>query len=163
MDSSHWAGSFLAVFAIVFAFFWIVVLLAVGAYVLFGIFFGKILKERGNNPGFAWIPFYQYWVLMKEAKFIDHRWSLLLLGIIFAGSPGFVGSFALLAGIIVVSCSAGKLAEQYGFNSVGLGILFFFLPWLWAIIVSNKVNPPQQDTVIDTKPVVEPTPSSKTE
>lgn len=96
------------------------ILLAIGAYVFFGIAAGKMFKKAGIPFWAAWVPFYNSWKLFEMGSF--HGALSLLMLIPYVGQ---------LAYMVLFFIAAYRIGLKFGKSSEFVLLAIFLSPiWL---------------------------------
>ena len=95
--------------------------------ILMGLSTWKLFKKLGYNPIFAFIPFYNYSIVLKETK--HPRWW-----VIFTYFP--------IVGVIMMSVFHLFLMEKFGKKSTTNKLLTIFLPFIYMAVAnySSKIE-----------------------
>jgi signal peptidase I len=93
--------------------------------VLMGISTWKLFKKLGYNPIFAFVPFYNYYLILKST---EHSvwWSIL--------------SYLPIVGPIMMTVFHLFLMKKFGKSSVGEKLMTVFLPFIYMAIVNYNKN-----------------------
>lgn len=97
--------------------------------VLMGISTWKLFKKMGYNPLFAFIPFYNYYLVLKETG--HSKWWAAL-------------SYLPIVGPIMMTVFHLFLMDKFGKNKIGQKLLTVFLPFIYMAVVNYS-----KDTEID--------------
>lgn len=93
--------------------------------VLMGISTWKLFKKLGYNPLFAFIPFYNYFIVLKVTKH-STWWALL--------------AYLPIVGPIMMSVFHLFLMDKFGKNSIGQKFLTVLLPFIYMAVVNYDKN-----------------------
>lgn len=98
--------------------------------VLMGISTWKLFKKMGYNPLFAFIPFYNYYIILKET---DHPkwWSLL--------------SYFPIVGPIMMTVFHLFLMEKFGKKLIQHKLLTIFLPFIYMATINYSKDAEVED------------------
>ena len=89
--------------------------------VLMGISTWKLFKKMGYNPLFAFVPFYNYYLILKETE--HPKWWAIL-------------SYLPIIGPIMMTVFHLFLMKHFGKSSLGQKLLTIFLPFIYMAIVN---------------------------
>lgn len=104
--------------------------------VLMGLSTWKLFKKLGYNPLFAFIPFYNYFIVLKVTKH-STWWALL--------------AYLPIVGPIMMSVFHLFLMDKFGKNSIGQKFLTVLLPFIYMAVVNYD-----KETEIDEPPFLLP-------
>lgn len=93
--------------------------------VLMGLSTWKLFKKLGYNPLFAFIPFYNYFIVLKVTKH-STWWALL--------------AYLPIVGPIMMSVFHLFLMDKFGKNSIGQKFLTALLPFIYMAMVNYDKN-----------------------
>lgn len=94
--------------------------------ILMGVSTWKLFKKLGYNPLFAFIPFYNYFIVLKETK--HPKWWVSL-------------SYLPIVGPIMMSVFHLFLMDKFGKNSIGQKFMTVLLPFIYMATVNyNKTT-----------------------
>ncbi len=93
--------------------------------VLMGLSTWKLFKKLGYNPLFAFIPFYNYFIVLKVTKH-STWWALL--------------AYLPIVGPIMMSVFHLFLMDKFGKNSIGQKFLTVLLPFIYMAVVNYDKN-----------------------
>lgn len=93
--------------------------------VLMGISTWKLFKKLGYNPLFAFIPFFNYFIVLKVTKH-STWWALL--------------AYLPIVGPIMMSVFHLFLMDKFGKNSIGQKFLTVLLPFIYMAVVNYDKN-----------------------
>lgn len=93
--------------------------------VLMGLSTWKLFKKLGYNPLFAFIPFYNYFIILKATKH-STWWALL--------------AYLPIVGPIMMSVFHLFLMDKFGKNSIGQKFLTVLLPFIYMAVVNYDKN-----------------------
>lgn len=96
---------------------------------LMGISTWKLFKKMGYNPLFAFIPFYNYYIILKETKH-STWWAAL--------------AYLPIVGPIMMTVFHLFLMDKFGKNTIGQKLMTVFLPFIYMAVVNYS-----KDTEID--------------
>ena len=99
--------------------------------ILMGISTWKLYKKMGYNPIFAFIPFYNYYIILKETG--HSKWWCIL-------------SYLPIVGPIMMSVFHLFLMDKFGKHSTGQKLMTVFLPFIYMAIVNYS-----KDTEIESE------------
>ncbi len=97
--------------------------------VLMGLSTWKLFKKMGYNPLFAFVPFYNYFIILKETGH-SKWWSAL--------------SYLPIVGPIMMTVFHLFLMEKFGKNTFGQKLATVFLPFIYMAVVNYS-----KDTEVD--------------
>lgn len=89
--------------------------------VLMGVSTWKLFKKMGYNPLFAFVPFYNYLIILKESQ--NPKWWTIM-------------SYLPIVGPIMMSVFHLFLMKKFGKTSVGQKILTIVLPFIYMAVVN---------------------------
>lgn len=104
--------------------------------VLMGLSTWKLFKKLGYNPLFAFIPFYNYFIVLKVTKH-STWWALL--------------AYLPIVGPIMMSVFHLFLMDKFGKNSIGQKFMTVLLPFIYMAVVNYD-----KETEIDEPPFLLP-------
>ncbi|MDO5616835.1 MAG: signal peptidase I, partial [Cruoricaptor ignavus] len=93
--------------------------------VLMGISTWKLFKKMGYNPLFAFIPFYNYYIIQKETN--HAKWWAIL-------------AYLPIVGPIMMTVFHLFLMDKFGKNTIGQKLLTVFLPFIYMAVVNYDKN-----------------------
>lgn len=96
---------------------------------LMGISTWKLFKKMGYNPLFAFIPFYNYYIILRETKH-STWWAAL--------------AYLPIVGPIMMTVFHLFLMDKFGKNTIGQKLMTVFLPFIYMAVVNYS-----KDTEID--------------
>ena len=99
--------------------------------VLMGLSTWKLFKKMGYSPLLAFIPFYNYFIILKETQ--RPRWWVIF-------------SYFPIVGTIMMSVFHILLMEKFGKNLVQHKLLTIFLPFIYMATVNYSKNTELEDT-----------------
>ena len=109
--------------------------MAIGAYVLFAIFTGKIFKKAGVPAWMAWVPFLNNWKFLEIGG--QQGWlSLLTLTAIIP----FVGWIGSIVSVVFMAIAAYNIGLKLGRTGSWV-LMYIFLSPVWLIIMGVDHNP----------------------
>lgn len=88
---------------------------------LLGISTWKLFKKMGYNPLFAFVPFYNYFIILKETK--RPKWWVVL-------------TYFPIVGTVMISVFHLFLMERFGKTSFGQKFLTIALPFVYLAVVN---------------------------
>ena len=88
---------------------------------LLGISTWKLFKKMGYNPLFAFVPFYNYFIILKETK--RPKWWVVL-------------TYFPIVGTVMLSVFHLFLMERFGKTSFGQKFLIIALPFVYLAVVN---------------------------
>lgn len=94
--------------------------------VLMGISTWKLFKKMGLNPLFAFVPFYNYYLIQKETN--HPKWWAFL-------------AYLPIVGPIMMTVFHVFLMEKFGKKLIQHKILTIFLPFIYMALVNYSKNP----------------------
>ena len=94
--------------------------------ILMGVSTWKLFKKLGYNPIFAFVPFYNYFLILKETK--HSTWWCIL-------------SYLPIVGPIMMSVFHLFLMKKFGKNSTGEKLMTVFLPFIFMAVVNYGKEP----------------------
>ncbi|MEC5395192.1 signal peptidase I [Bergeyella sp. RCAD1439] len=89
----------------------------------------KLFKKMGYSPVYAFIPFYNYFIVLKETK--HPRWWVVL-------------SYFPVVGVIMMTVFHLFLMDKFGKNTIGQKLMTVFLPFVYMAVVNYA-----KDTELD--------------
>ena len=98
--------------------------------VLMGISTWKLFKKMGYNPLFAFIPFYNYYIILKETG--HSKWWALL-------------SYLPIVGPIMMTVFHLFLMKKFGKNLIPQQLMTVFLPFIYMAIVNYSKDAEVED------------------
>ncbi|MCG2793307.1 MAG: signal peptidase I [Weeksellaceae bacterium] len=93
---------------------------------LMGLATWKLFKKMGYSPLYAFIPFYNYWIILKETK--HSKWWAVL-------------SYLPIVGPIMMSVFHILLMKKFGKKGFVNGLLTVVLPFIFMAIVNYGKDP----------------------
>lgn len=114
--------------------------ISIALYIYFGFALSAIFKKAGHpNPWAAWVPVYNYWVMLEIGK-QKGWWMLVYVGAMFLSVIPILGNFIQLAGAIFVSIafiySMININKGFGKEPVAWTFLGFLVMPVWAGILA---------------------------
>ncbi|MDR6515655.1 signal peptidase I [Chryseobacterium camelliae] len=97
---------------------------------LMGISTWKLFKKMGYNPVFAFVPFYNYFIILKETK--HPKWWALL-------------SYLPIVGPIMMSVFHIYLMKKFGKSLTQQQLLTVFLPFIYMAVVNYSKDTELED------------------
>ena len=93
--------------------------------VLMGISTWKLFKKMGYNPLFAFVPFFNYYIILKETD--NPKWWAVL-------------SYFPVVGSIMISVFHLFLMKKFGKDSLTQKLMTVFLPFIYMAVVNYDKN-----------------------
>lgn len=125
-------GGLLAAFFAIYVL--ILVIVAVGSYVLYALALSMFFRKVGVEPWIGWVPVYSTW-----------KW--LEVG----GQPGWIAVFSLVpyGGVVTsVFVYIGMWRSNIAFRqTTGMFVLGIFLPFVWLFIMASKTSVYEPDLI----------------
>ena len=88
---------------------------------LLGISTWKLFKKMGYNPLFAFVPFYNYYIIQKETE--HPKWWFIL-------------AYIPIVGPIMMTVFHLFLMKHFGKSSIGQKLMTIFLPFIYMAVVN---------------------------
>ncbi|WP_373781614.1 DUF5684 domain-containing protein, partial [Kaistella sp.] len=89
--------------------------------VIMGVSTWKLFKKMGYNPLFAFVPFYNYFIILKETN--HSKWWAIL-------------SYIPIIGPIMITVFHVFLMKHFGKRSLMQTLLTIFLPFVYMAVVN---------------------------
>ena len=133
-DNGYDASISAAFIAIAIVFVAVELIVIVALYVVNSIAFMRLFRRTGVEPWAAWVPVFYYWRLLE-------------LG----GQPGWLSLLSFVpfgSYVTTVFLCLGAYRTGIGFRKTGgWVVLFIFLPFVWAFMLSGRTEVYQPDLI----------------